>query len=151
MKIWCVDYAGLSYHISSHLFFDKMEAENFYESRNHCGNYVKMYQVEDIWGWCARNFQKVVNEVIAFRDNGDNFTSVYGMVEELKEAARHCGVEQYDISAFWLDHDDQFVLTVAWFHDGKLHQYTDCFYGLANVYNYPTIVERRSKYETQNR
>lgn len=147
MKIWCVDYAGLSYHISSHLFFDKMEAENFYESRNHCGNYVKMYQVEDIWGWCARNFQKVVNEVIAFRDNGDNFTSVYGMVEELKEAARHCGVEQYDISAFWLDHDDQFVLTVAWFHDGKLHQYTDCFYGLANVYNYPTIVERRSKWE----
>lgn len=147
MKIWCVDYAGLSYHISSHLFFDKMEAENFYESRNHCGNYVKMYQVEDIWGWCARNFQKVVNEVVAFRDNGDNFTSVYGMVEELKEAARHCGVEQYDISAFWLDHDDQFVLTVAWFHDGKLHQYTDCFYGLANVYNYPTIVERRSKWE----
>ena len=147
MKIWCVDYAGLSYHISSHLFFDKMEAENFYESRNHCGNYVKMYQVEDIWGWCARNFQKVVNEVIAFRDNGDNFTSVYGMVEELKEAARHCGVEQYDISAFWLDHDDQFVLTVAWFHDGKLHQYTDCFYGLANVYNYPTIVERRSKWQ----
>ena len=147
MKIWCVDYAGLSYHISSHLFFDKMEAENFYESRNHCGNYVKMYQVEDIWHWCARNFQKVVNEVIAFRDNGDNFTSVYGMVEELKEAARHCGVEQYDISAFWLDHDDQFVLTVAWFHDDKLHQYTDCFYGLANVYNYPTIVERRSKWE----
>ena len=147
MKIWCVDYAGLSYHISSHLFFNKIEAENFYESRNHCGNYVKMYQVEDIWGWCARNFEKVVNEVIAFRDNGDNFTSVYGMVEELKEAARHCGVEQYDISAFWLDHDDQFVLTVAWFHDGKLHQYTDCFYGLANVYNYPTIVERRSKWE----
>ena len=147
MKIWCVDYAGLSYHISSHLFFNKIEAENFYESRNHCGNYVKMYQVEDIWGWCARNFEKVVNEVIAFRDNGDNFTSVYGMGEELKEAARHCGVEQYDISAFWLDHDDQFVLTVAWFHDGKLHQYTDCFYGLANVYNYPTIVERRSKWE----
>lgn len=150
MKIWCVDYAGLSYHISSHLFFDKMEAEDFYESRNHCGNYVKMYQVEDIWGWCARNFQKIVNEVIASRDNGDDFTSVYGMVEELKEAAQHCGVEHYDISAFWLDHDDQFVLTVAWFHDGKLHQYTDCFYGLANVYNYPSIVERRSEWQKEN-
>ena len=109
-----------------------------------------MYQVEDIWGWCARNFQKIVNEVITSRDNGDNFTFVYGMVEELKEAAQYCGIEHYDISAFWLDHDDQFVLTVAWFHDGKLHQYTDCFYGIANIYNYPTIVERRSKWEVAN-
>ena len=150
MKIWCVDHAGLSWNISSDLYFTKAEAQAAYDKYDFDGFYRKIYQVEDIWGWCARNFQNVVNEVIASRDNGDNFTSVYGMVEELKEAARHCGIEHYDISAFWLDHDDQFVLTVAWFHDGKLHQHTDCFYGLANVYNYPTIVERRSKYETQN-
>ena len=150
MKIWCVDYAGFSPSISSRLFFTKAEAEDFDKSWSFDGAYHKMYQVEDIWHWCARNFQKVVNEVIASRDNGDNFTFVYGMVEELKEAAQHCGVEHYDISAFWLDHDDQFVLTVAWFHDGKLHQYTDCFYGLANVYNYPTIVERRSKWQKEN-
>lgn len=147
MKIWCVDYSGLGHSIYSKLFFTKAEAELQMDALPNTGCYKKMYQVSDIWGWCARNFQMVVNEVIASRDNGDNFTSVYGMVEELKEAAQHCGVEHYDISAFWLDHDDQFVLTVAWFHDGKLHQYTDCFYGLANVYNYPTIVERRSKWE----
>ena len=150
MKIWCVDHS-LTWSIHSEVYFTKEEAQERYDHYNSIeGAYAKMYQVTDIWGWCARNFQKVVNEVIASRDNGDNFTFVYGMVEELKEAAQHCGVEHYDISAFWLDHDDQFVLTVAWFHDGKLHQYTDCFYGLANVYNYPTIVERRSKWQKEN-
>ena len=149
MKIWCVDHAGLSYNIHSDLYFSKEEAQDRYDSLEHLSviGYRKMYQVEDIWGWCARNFKKVVNEVIASRDNGDNFVSIYGMVEELEEAARHCGVEHYDISAFWLEHDNQFVLTVAWFHDGKLHKYTDCFYGLANIYKYPTIVERRSKWQ----
>ena len=150
MKIWCFDHASLSYNIHSDLYFSKEEAQERYDAYNFDGAYRKLYQVEDIWGWCARNFKKVVNEVIASRDNGDNFISVYGMVEELEEAAQHCGVEHYDISAFWLEHDNQFVLTVAWFHDGKLHKYTDCFYGLANIYKYPTIVERRSKWEKKN-
>ena len=147
MKIWCVDYAGLSYHISSHLFFDKMEAEDFYESRNHCGNYVKMYQVEDIWGWCARNFDKVVDEIISSRDDGDGSTFIYGMANEIREAAIHCGVEQFNVDAFWTKGDEQFVLSVCWCHDGKLHHYTDWFYGVDTLYNYPTIVERRSKWE----
>lgn len=150
MKIWCVDWSGLSHNIYSELYFIKEDAERAFQKYHNCEFYCKMRQVEDIWGWCARNFQMVVDEVVVSRDNGDDFTSVYGMVEELKEAAQHCGVEHYDISAFWLDHDDQFILTVAWFHDGKLHQYTDCFYGLANVYNYPTIVERRSEWEKKN-
>jgi len=150
MKIWCVDYAGLSYHVSSHLFFTKAEAENFYESRNHCGNYVKMYQIEDIWGWCARNFDKVVNEIIAFRDNGDGSTFIYGMANEIREAATHCGVEQFNVDAFWTKGDEQFVLSVCWCHDGKLHHYTDWFYGVDTPYNYPTIVERRSKWQKEN-
>lgn len=147
MKIWCVDYAGLSYHISSNLFFDKMEAENFYESRNHCGNYVKMYQVEDIWGWCARHFDKVIHEIIASRDNGDNYTYIYGMANEVREAAEHCGVEHCSVDAFWADGNDKFVFSVAWFQDGKLFHYTDCFDGFDTRYDYSTIVERRSKYE----
>jgi hypothetical protein len=149
MKIWCVDYAGLSYHISSHLFFDKMEAEDFYESRNHCGNYVKMYQVEDIWGWCGRHFEKVVNEVIASRDNGNNFTYIYGLVEELKEAAAHCGLEMFDVEGFWTS-DYTFVLSIAWVSEGKLHHYTDQLDALDCRYEYESIVKRRAKYETQN-
>ena len=147
MKIWCVDYAGLSYHVSSHLFFTKEEAEDFYESRNHCGNYVKMYQVEDIWGWCARNFGKVIDEIIDSRDDGDGSTFIYGMAEENREAAIHCGVEQFNVNAFWAKGDEQFVLSVAWFQDGKLFHYTDCFDGFDTRYDYPTIVERRSKWQ----
>lgn len=147
MKIWCVDYAGVGYLIGSHLFFTKAEAENFYESRNHCGNYIKMYQVEDIWGWCGRNFSAVINEVVSSRDNGDGYTYIYGMANEVREAAKHCGVEHCSVDAFWADGNETFVLSVAWFHNGKLYHYTDSFYGLDAQYNYPTIVERRSKYE----
>ena len=150
MKIWCVDYAGLSYHISSDLFFDKMEAEDFYESHNHCGNYVKMYQVEDIWGWCGRHFEKVIHEIIASRDNGDNYTYIYGIADEVREAAEHCGVEHCSVDAFWADGNDKFVFSVAWFQDGKLFHYTDCFDGFDTPYNYPTIVERRSKWQKEN-
>lgn len=153
MKIWCVDYAGLSYHISSHLFFNKIEAENFYESRNHCGNYVKMYQVEDIWGWCARNFEKVLYEIITSRDSGDDYTYIWGMVNEIKEAAEHCGVENFSADMI-IAHDGGYdpeytvyVLSVAWFQDGKMHHQMYKFYGLDTLYNYPTIVERRSKWE----
>jgi hypothetical protein len=152
MKIWCVDYAGLSYNISSHLFFDKMEAEDFCESRNHCGNYVKMYQVEDIWGWCARNFDKVVDEVLSSRDSGDDFVFVHGLVEELKEAAAHCGLEQFSADACWSDEADNrvtdtFVLSVAWVSEGKLFHRIYRFEALGTWYNYPTIVERRSKWQ----
>ena len=140
MKIWCVDYAGLSYHVSSHLFFTKAEAEDFYESRNHCGNYVKMYQVEDIWGWCGRHF-----EVMASRDNGDNFTYIYGLVKELEEAAAHCGLKTFNINAFWTK-DDGFVLSIAWVSEDKLLHRTYELDAIDERYEYPTIVERRSKW-----
>lgn len=150
MKIWCVDYSGLSYHISSYLFFDKMEAEDFYESRNHCGNYVKMYQVEDIWGWCGRHFDQVIHEIIASRDNGDNYTYIYGIADEVREAAEHCGVEYCSVDAFWADGNDKFVFSVAWLQDGKLFHYTDCFDGIDTLYSYPSIVERRSEWQKEN-
>jgi hypothetical protein len=146
MKIWCVDYAGLSYHISSHLFFTKAEAEDFYESRNHCGNYVKMYQVEDIWGWCGRHFEDVIAEVMASRDNGDNFTYIYGLVKELEEAAAHCGLKTFNINAFWTK-DDGFVLSIAWISKDKLYHRTYELDAIDERYEYPTIVERRSKWE----
>lgn len=146
MKIWCVDYAGLSYYISSHLFFTKAEAEDFYESRNHCGNYVKMYQVEDIWGWCGRHFEDVIAEVLASRDNGDNFTYIYGLVKELEEAAAHCGLKIFNINAFWTK-EDGFVLSIAWISEGKLLHRTYELDAIDERYEYPTIVERRSKWQ----
>ena len=147
MKIWCFDHASLSYNIHSDLYFSKEEAQERYDAYNFDGAYRKLYQVEDIWGWCARNFDKVLREIIISRNNGDNFTHVYGMVKEVKEAAAHCGVEHVNVDGLWLDHNNEFVLSVAWFHNGELHHYTDWFYGIETRYNYPTIVERRSKWE----
>lgn len=147
MKIWCVDHAGLSHNIYSSLFFSKEEAELQVDALLMTDCYKKMYQVEDIWGWCARNFQKVINEIIDSRDDGDGSTFIYGMAEEIREAAIHCGVEQFNVDAFWTKGDEQFVLSVCWFHGGELHHYTDWFYGIDTPYNYPTIVERRSKWQ----
>ncbi len=146
MKIWCFDHASLSYNIHSDLYFSKEEAQERYDAYNFDGAYRKLYQVEDIWGWCARNFQKVVNEVIASRDNGDNFTYVYGLAEELKEAAAHCGLEQFNVDAFWTS-DYDFVLSIAWVSGGKLHHYTDQLNALDCRYEYESIVERRSKWK----
>ena len=76
------------------------------------------------------------------------------MVNEIKEAAEHCGVENFSADMI-IAHDDEYdpeytvyVLSVAWFQDGKMHHQMYKFYGLDTPYNYPTIVERRSKYET---
>lgn len=146
MKIWCVDHAGLSWNIRSDLFFTKEEAQVHYDKYDIDGFYRKMYQVEDIWGWCARHFDKVIHEIIASRDNGDNYTYIHGIADEVREAAEHCGVEHCSVDAFWADGNDKFVLSVAWFQDGKLFHYTDCFDGFDTRYDYPTIVERRSKW-----
>ena len=147
MKIWCVDYAGLSSNIYSSLFFTKEEAELQMDALPKTGCYKKMYQVEDIWGWYGRNFDKVVDEIITSRDDGDGSTFIYGMEEEICEAAIHCGVEQFNVNAFWIEGDERFVLSVCWCHGGELHHYTDWFYGVDTPYNYPTIVERRSKWQ----
>ena len=104
-----------------------------------------MYQVEDIWGWCGRHFDKVITEVLASRDNGDDFTYIYGLAEELKEAAAHCGLEQFSVDAFWSSNND-FVLSVAWISEGKLFHYTDQLDALDARYEHGSIVERRSKW-----
>lgn len=150
MKIWCVDHAGLSWSIRSDLYFTKEEAQAAYDKYDIDGFYRKLYQVEDIWGWCARNFDKVVDEIITSRDDGDGSTFIYGMANEIREAAIHCGVEQFNVDAFWADDNEHFILSVCWCHGGKLHHYTDWFYGIDTPYNYPTIVERRSEWEKKN-
>ena len=145
MKIWCVDCYNFSNICNSRLFFSKMEAQNYFDSL--CkNNYRKMYQVEDIWHWCAGHFNQVIFEVLASRDNGDNFTYIYGLVEELKEAAAHCGLKQFNIDGFWTK-DSSFVLSVAWVNNGNLFHYTWEFDALDDKYDYPTITKRRSKWD----
>ena len=146
MKIWCFDHASLSYHIHSDLYFSKEEAQERYDAYNFDGAYRKLYQVEDIWGWCGRHFDKVILEVMSSRDTGDDAIYIYGLVNELKEAAAHCKLEHFDVDGFWVN-EQEFVLSIAWMSEGKLNHRTFHFDASDKFYEYPTIVERRSKYE----
>lgn len=151
MKIWCVEHSSLSWRISSELFFTKEEAQITYDKYDIDGFYRKMYQVEDIWHWCARHFERVITEIVASRDSGDDFIYIWGMVKEIKEAAAHCGLTDFVadmvIARNGYDYGDTntYVLTVAWFENGKLHHHLDKFEGLDSYYGHPTIVERRAK------
>ena len=153
MKIWCVEHAGMGFNTYSELLFTKEEAQDRYDSLYAGpGSYRKMYQVEDIWGWCGRHFDQVIHEVLASRDSGDDFIFVHGLVEELKEAAAHCGLEQFSADACWADEannrvTDPFVLSVAWISEGKLFHRIYHFEAFDAWCKTPTIVERRSKYE----
>lgn len=149
MKIWCVDYSGLGHTISSTLFFTKVEAELQMDALPNAGCYKKMYQVEDIWGWCSRHFTEVIHEVLASRDDGNDATFIYGMCNEIREAAQHCGLKQWNVDGFWAS-ENQFILSVAWISEGKLVHYTFSLTGRDDRYNYSTIVERRSKYEPKD-
>ena len=142
MKIWCVDYAGLTFNVYSELFFTKEEAQDRYDSLYAGpGSYRKMYQVEDIWGWCGRHFNEVILEILASRDTGDDSTYIFGLRDEIVEAAEHCSVE-----CFWMNRYE-FVLSVAWVSDGNLKHQTRYFRADDKAYKYPTIVERRSEWQ----
>lgn len=152
MKIWCVDHAGLSWNIHSDFFFTKEEAQARFDKYYFEGYDCEMYQVEDIRGWCGRNFDQVILEVLSSRDSGDDFIFVHGLVEELKEAAKHCGLQHFSADACWSDEADNrvtgtFVLSVAWMSEGKLFHRIHRFEALGAWYKNPTIVERRSRYE----
>ena len=88
MKIWCVDHAGLGFNVYSELFFTKEEAQDRYDSLYAGpGSYRKMYQVNDIWGWCGRHFNEVIIEILASRDTGDDSTYIFGLRDEIIEAS----------------------------------------------------------------
>lgn len=150
MKIWCVDHAGLSFNIYSELFFTKEEAQNRYDSLEHLSitGYRKMRQVEDIWGWCGRHFNEVILEILASRDTGDGSTYIFGLRDEIIEAAEHCGLKQYDVDCFWINRYE-FVLSVAWISESELKHQTRYFRAVDKAYKYPTIVERRSKWDRE--
>lgn len=146
MKIWCVDWSGLSHNIYSELYFTKEEAEWAFQKYRQCEFYCKMYQVNDIWGWCGRHFDEVILEVLNSRDTGDDAIYIFGLINELREAAEHCKLEHFRIEGFWVN-EYEFALNIAWFHEGQLHMDNRHFDASDKFYEYPTIVERRSKYE----
>ena len=146
MKIWCVDYSGLGHNIYSNLFFTKAEAALQMDALPNTDCYKKMYQVNDIWGWCGRHFYEVVLEVLSSRDTGNDAIYIFGLVNELKEAAAHCNLEHFSVDGFWAN-EQEFVLSIAWMSENKLHHLTRHFDASDEIYECSTIVERRSQWE----
>ena len=147
MKIWCVDHAGLSPRISSDVFLTKEEAQAAYDKYDIDGFYRKMYQIEDIWHWCARHFKQVVNEIVASRDSGEGYHYIYNLVEELRKTAEHCGVEKFSFDLIWADMSwdrdyDVCFLTLAWSQYGKLEHMYFKLNGCDKPYEYFPMYER---------
>lgn len=147
MKIWCVSYySGLGYNDSSRLFLTKEEAQNFYYNL-HSSCECKMFQTTDIWHWCARHFRRVVNEIVALRDSGDNFTYIYGLVEELRETAKHCGIKEFCADLVWGDvswekDSDTCFLSVAWYYDNKLEHMMFKMEGIDHPFKHTPLYKR---------
>lgn len=149
MKIWCVDYSCLSWHVSSKVFYSQEEAIEFANSLQDDDCHRKIYQVDDIWGWCGRNFDKVIVDIIESRDTGD-YICVRGIVAEIAEAAEHCGIKFSSAKMdFVADHEDwdDYVLSVAWFVDDELHHMLYTLEGVNCPSRCHSVVERRNVYE----
>lgn len=92
----------------------------------------------------ARWFDEVIIEVLDSRFADDNICYIYGLLNELREAAQYCGLRQYIIEGFWVD-EEQYILSAAWICDGMLRQSTHLIYGRDDRYEYPTIVDKWMK------
>ena len=134
MKIWCVDNSNSFYNIHSQLYLTKAEALKAAKEYPVC----TIYQVEDIWGWCARNFERVIEEVIAKRTEDNGYVCLGGLAEELRETAEHCGIKHFNVKLVChdcLDEEvDSYTLTVAWYHQNKVYNEVYHLTGLEYFY-----------------
>lgn len=133
MKIWCVDYAGLNPSIYSKLFLLKEEAEEWDKSWSFEGAYHKMYQVEDIWGFAARNFERVIANLIESRTSDDGNVRIWNdedvsLNDEIEALAEEVGIKQFSCER-WETFENPgitiYAFSAAWVYDGELHHYTD--------------------------
>ena len=132
MKIWCVDWAtAFSSHTYSELFFTECEADNFMENKG--ASYIKKYRVEDIWGFAARNFKQLIDNVIENRTSDDGNVRIWNdedvsIDEEIKTLAEEVGIKQFSCER-WETFENPgisiYAFSAAWVYDGELHHYID--------------------------
>ena len=132
MKLWNVDWAtAFSSHIYSELFFTEREADEFIENKN--VSYTKKYQVEDIWHFTARNFERVISGIIEKRTSDDGNVSIWddedvSIDEEIEAMAEELGIEQFSCErweTFGNPGISVYAFSAAWVYNGELHHYTD--------------------------
>lgn len=133
MKLWNVDWtSAFSNHVYSELFFTEREADEFME--DHAGaSYIKKYQVEDIWHFAARNFERVIIDVIANRVSEDGNVSIWNdedvsIEEEIEALAEEFGIKQFSCErweTFGNPGISIYAFSAAWVYNGEFHHYTD--------------------------
>lgn len=134
MKIWCVDYSGtFDSHMHSVLFLSEEEAKEWYEKFTYDGVYRKMYQVEDIWGFAARNFEQVIINLITAHTDDEGNTHIWNeegesLEEKIAKLAKQLDIQQFSYER-WLTFDnpgiDIYAFSAAWVHEGELHHFND--------------------------
>lgn len=133
MKLWNVEwFTAFSSHIYSELFFTEREADEFIEERC-AASYAKKYQVEDIWHFAARNFERVISDIIEKRTSDDGNVSIWNdedvsIDEEIEALAGELGIKQFSCERWETFENpgiDVYAFSAAWVYDGELHHYTD--------------------------
>lgn len=132
MKLWNVEWAtAFSSHTYSELFFTEREADEFMEHKG--VPYVKKYQVEDIWHFAARNFERVISDTIENRTSDDGSVSIWNdedisIDEEIEALAGELGIKQFSCER-WETFENPgisvYAFSAAWVYNGEFHHYTD--------------------------
>lgn len=131
MKLWCVNYATcFSYHTYSKLFLREEEAQKFYNScPENC--YHSIGRVTDIWNWCARNFEEVLDLIMSkhfvCEDNcGKAVYNVSTLVQDIVDEMTEDGISVRSVilektRESFDDNINNYSLSVAWVYDDYLH------------------------------
>lgn len=140
MKLWCVNYATyFSYHTHSEIFLREEDARKFYNSRpENC--YRSISPVSDIWNWCARNFEEVLDFIMSQHlvgeDNcGEEIYNISTLVQDIVDEMTEDGIgvrsvilkktrESFD------DNVNDYSLSVAWMYDDYLYHKLYTFEGV---------------------
>lgn len=136
MKVWAVNtlntFSGMI-HMS--LFINKEDAEAKYNAFKDRG--ATIGQVDDIWGFCARNFDEIaINVIDSFYDergcfNPEKETEEGESIDIYRALMGACydvfgNSDYFNVDTCWgCDYSDRCFIAVSWNCDGENHLFTD--------------------------
>ena len=140
MKLWCVNYATpFSYHTHSEIFLREEDARKFYNSRPE-NRYRSISPVSDIWNWCARNFEEVLNlimdqHLVGEDNSGEEIYNVTTLVQDIANEMTEDGITERSVilkktRSSFDDNVNDYSLSVAWVYDNYLHHKMFTFEGV---------------------
>ena len=142
MKLWCVNYTTyFSYHTHSEIFLREEDARKFYNSRPE-NRYRSISPVTDIWNWCARNFEEVLNlimdqHIIGEDNSGEEIYNITTLVQDIVNEMTEDGIKEPSIilkktrDGFG-DNPNDYSLSVAWVYDNYLYHKMFTFEGVCD-------------------